>query len=484
VIVGIDIGTQSLKAVVVSDQLEILGEHSVGYQPAFPRPGWVEQDPALWEQAMKPAIAEALQKAKVQPDSVKAVGLAGQLDGCIAVDKDGVPLHPCLIWMDRRAEDEIAGLDADLVQRLGGVVLDASHLAAKIKWLKRHVPAARGAKCFHVPVSYLVSRLTGEHVIDHGTASTSMLYGLSAQAYVPKLLDHFGIAEHELPAARPAESIAGLLNSFGRELTGLPKGLPVAVGTGDDFSSALGAGLVEPGRLITVLGTAEVVGALHPTPVIDPLRLVETHAYSGGMYYIENPGWLSGGGLTWFTQTFGLPDFQTLDAEANVTKPGAEGILFLPALSGAMAPEWLASARGVFFGMTPSHGRGHLARALLEGTAFAMRDVLERVQSLGVHVEALRIVGGGARSSLWCQIRADIAGLPAEVPVRADTSPIGAALLAGAASGIFPDLVSAAGSLTHDMQIVEPRHDLKPLYDEGHQRYRDLFCALKPLFLR
>ena len=482
-IVGADIGTQSLKATVVSDQLEILGEHAVPYQPAFPRPGWAEQDPKLWERALKPAIQGALAAAKVSVLDVRALGLAGQLDGCVAIDGSGMPIHPCLIWMDRRAESEIEGIDADTIQRTGGVILDASHLAAKIRWLKRHVPAVAGARCFHVPVSYLVSRLTGQHVIDHATASTSMVYGLAAQSYDAELLRLFDLDEGELPMPLPAESVAGLLNDAGSALTGLPKDLPVAVGTGDDFSSALGAGLVSPGRFINVLGTAEVVGALFSKPIIDPDRLVETHAFSGGYYYIENPGWLSGGALTWFIKTFGVSDFAAMDAEAAQVESGAEGVLFLPALSGAMAPEWLASARGVFFGMTPSHGRGHLARAVLEGTSFAMRDVLERVRSLGVPVEALRIVGGGAKSELWCRMRSDLTGLPAEIPRHTDTSPIGAALLAGVASGVWPNLVKAAANLSQDMRVIEPRLDRKALYDQAHHRYRELFATLKPLFM-
>lgn len=482
-IVGADIGTQSLKATVVSDQLEILGEYSVSYQPAFPKPGWAEQEPQLWEKALGPAIGGALAAAGVSPDEVQALGLAGQLDGCVAVDAGGRPLHPCLIWMDRRAEAQVEGIDAETVLRTGGVVLDASHMAAKVKWLRQNVPAVDAARCFHVPVSYLVSRLTGRHVIDHATASTTMVYGLASQGYEPRLLEMFGISAHELPKPLPAESVAGELDDAGSKLTGLPRGLPVAVGTGDDFSSALGAGLVSPGRLINVLGTAEVVGALHPHPVIDQDRLVETHAYSGGQYYIENPGWLSGGALTWFATTFGLRDAPAINTEAEQIAPGAEGVVFLPALSGAMAPEWLASARGTFCGMSASHSRAHLARAVLEGTAFAMRDVLVRLQVLGVEIEALRVAGGGARSGLWCQIRADLTGLPVETPRHTDTSPIGAALLAGVASGVLPGLVEAASELGHDMRLIEPSHERKLLYDQAYRRYRELFAALKPFFV-
>jgi xylulokinase len=265
-------------------------------------------------------------------------------------------------------------------------------------------------------------------------------------------------------------------------LTGLPASIPVAVGTGDDFSSALGAGLVGTGRFINVLGTAEVTGALHPEPVIDPGRLVETHAFPGGQYYIENPGWLSGGALVWFRDTFRLESFEHLTVLAGQAPPGAGGIIFIPALSGAMAPEWIASARGAFYGLTPSHGTPHLARALLEGLAFAMRDVFDRTQVLGVRTQALRIAGGGARSGLWKQIRADLTGLPAETPVHTDTSAIGAALLAAKAAGLIGDIGEAVVALNPVADVVLPLARNREAYDNAYRRYRQVFSSLRPLF--
>lgn len=479
-IVGVDIGTQSLKAVVLAPEMKIIGGHAVPYQPSFPQAGWAEQDPLLWEGALLPAIHGALAQAKCQAHEVKAIGLGGQLDGCVAVDRQGMPLHPCLIWMDRRAD--IGGIDADQVHQTCGVVLDATHLAAKIRWLKANVPAVAQAVKFHVPVSYMVSRLTGVHAIDHATASTSMVYGLKAQSYDAALLGAFGIGEDELPKAMDAAAIAGSLTAQGAALTGLRTGIPVAVGTGDDFSSAIGAGLVDAGRFINVIGTAEVTGVLHPVPVFDPGRLVETHAFMGGQYYIENPGWLSGGALVWFRDTFRLESFEHLTALAAEAPPGAGGVTFIPALTGAMAPEWIASARGAFYGLTPSHGVPHLARALLEGLAFAMRDVFDRTGELGVSAEALRIVGGGARSALWKQIRADLIGLPAETPLHTDTSAIGAALLAAKAAGDIGDIGEAVRALNPVADVTLPLVRNREAYENAYRRYRQVFASLRPLF--
>lgn len=481
-IVGVDIGTQSLKAVVADERLTVRGEASRHYQPTFPRPGWAEQDPALWERALGPTIARALAASGAKPSRVKALGICGQLDGCVPVDENGRALAPGVIWMDRRADGELAGLSAERVREVNGVVLDATHMAAKIRWFKRHLPEPALVARFHQPVSYVVARLTGEHVFDHGLASTTMLYSLADRALDPGLLDLFELKAEELPALADADSLAGRLNASGAALTGLPVGVPVAVGTGDDFSNPLGGGLVAPGRLACTLGTAEVVGALNEAPKIDPRALVETHAYVEGLYFIENPGWLSGGALTWFAEVLRLGEARAIDRLAEAAPPGADGLAFLPALSGAMAPEWVATARGCYYGLTPAHGSAHLARATLEGCAYAMRDVLERLLEMGLEVAAILLLGGGARSAVWAEIRADLTGLPVEVPAVTDTSPLGAALLAAVAAGLQPDLFSAAGCLGGSAETIEPRPERKGAYDEAYRRYRRLFESLRPMF--
>lgn len=478
--VGVDIGTQSLKAVVCDEALAVRGEAAASYQPTFPRPGWAEQDPALWECALGPAIAGALDQAGVEAGDVTALGIAGQLDGCVPVDRDGAALGPALIWMDRRATAETADVDPALVLARAGVVLDATHMAAKVRWLRRNGPSA--AAVYHQPVSYLVARLTGARVMDHGLASTTMVYGLAKRAYDEALLAAFELTADLLPEVAEAAAPAGSLTAAGAAMTGLAVGLPVAVGTGDDFSNPLGAGLAAPGRVACALGTAEVVGALHPDPVIDRDALVETHAYAGGLYFVENPGWLSGGALTWFTGAHRLADAAELDSLAEHIPPGAEGLTFLPALSGAMAPQWVAGARGCYYGLTPAHGTGHMARAVLEGCAFAMRDVVERLRALGVEVSSLLLIGGGARSDVWAQIRADATGLPAEVPRYLDTSPIGAAILAAVAVGGWPSVAEAAAQVGQIARTVTPDPDRREAYDRAYERYRTLFECLRPLY--
>jgi xylulokinase len=483
-IVGIDIGTQSLKVAVTDRALRVLGEASTSYRPHFPQPGWAEQDPALWERALASTIGRALEQAGARPHEAVALGVCGQLDGCIAVDEDGAALSPCLIWMDRRAQAEIADVSAALIRARAGIVLDPGHMAAKIRWLKRHRADVAAAARFHQPVSYMVERLTGRAVMDHALASTSMVYGIERRGFDPALLDCFEIDGSELPDLAEADSAAGPLSARGAEITGLPAGIPVAVGTGDDFSTPLGAGLLAPGRLAVVLGTGEVVGTVHPSLMIDETGLVETHAYPGGSYFLENPGWLSGGAVAWLCELLSLDGFDAVEAAVAAAPPGAEGLTFIPALTGAMAPEWNAAARGCFYGLTPSHRRPHLARAVLEGCAFAMRDVADRLRDMGADIRSLLLLGGGARSRVWAQMRADIMRLPALTAQRVDSSPVGAAMLAAVAAGLVDDLRSAAALLQEPVTLLSPSPATRGVYETAYGRYRQLFQSVKPMFGR
>lgn len=478
-IVGVDIGTQSLKVTVVDEALRVMGSASSGYAVSFPAPGRAEQAPALWEAALAPTIAAALSAAGARPAEVIGLGIAGQLDGCVAVDGGNEPLGPCLIWMDRRASLPASKDLAGTIRRRCGIVADPGHMAAKIAWLKRH--GADGAARFHQPVSWMVAQLTGRSVMDRAVASTTMLYEFGGSTWSTELLEAFGVDAAELPEIAAAFEPAGTLNAHGARATGLPPGLPVAVGTGDDFSTPLGAGIVRPGRLACVLGTAEVVGALDDEARIDETNLLETHAYVDGCYFIENPGWYAGGAIDWFIRTHRLRGVDELNELAAQAPPGSDGVLFLPALGGAMAPEWNPDARGCFYGLSASHGPPHMARAVMEGCAFAMRDVVERLVEMKVPLQAVRLLGGGARSRLWAGIRADTVQLPVEVPAEVATSPIGAAVLAAVACGSSPDVSSAAAACDDVALTVRPGDGAD--YDDAYARYRALFEALKPMFM-
>lgn len=455
---------------VLGEDFALRGEHAVPCETAHPAAGQAEQDPRAWEKAMEAAVAGALAESGDGAGDVTALAIGGQLDGCVAVDKHGTPLHPALIWQDRRAVAELAGLDAKRTFELTGQVLDPSHLAPKARWLTQHV---KGIARFHQPVSYLVEQLTGVAVLDPAHASTTLLYDLARGVWSDELLAAFELDGSLLPTVAPATSVAGPLQ---RSLAGIPTGIPVAVGTGDDFATPLGAGLIKPGgRVAVVLGTAEVVGALAATPVRDAASspMVETHAYPTGCFFVENPGWLSGGAVRWTTRLLGLADDQALDRLAATAPPGADGVVFIPALTGAMTPVWRSHARGTLHGLAATHGPQHIARAVLEGLAFACRDVVERLATMGVVTDEILLLGGGSRSKLWRQIRADVLGRPHAIAPNPDSCPVGAALLAAVAGGYAAEIPAGP----EPTEIVQPQTTM----DEAYARYQKLVTQVASL---
>ena len=472
---GIDLGTQSTKAVVwePGPGRTVLGRGRSEHAAVFPRPGWAEQAPASWERGLAPAIGAALAEADRRPGDVAALAVAGQLDGLVAIDEGGRALGPCLIWLDRRAADCLPALDAGRFAALTGQVVDASHLAAKARWWDRHGGARAAA--FHQPVSYLVERLTGARVMDPALASTTMLHELERGDWSDELLDAFELTRARLPRLAPAHALAGALTAEGAALTGLRAGTPVAVGTGDDFATPLGGGLAA-GALAVVLGTAEVVGIRSADPRRDRARLVETHAYPAGGFFIENPGWLAGGAVRWLGELTGR-DAAALDLAASAAPVGAGGVAFLPALGGAMTPAWNPSARGAFVGLAPGHDAGHLTRALYEACAFAMQDVAVRLAELGLPARAIRLLGGGGRSRTWAQIKADASGVPVELAGDLDGCPLGAAMLAAVAAGLAPDVATASSWAPAPAATIEPIAAHADAMAEGHARYRRLHDA-------
>ncbi|MBL4636963.1 MAG: hypothetical protein JKY56_24130 [Kofleriaceae bacterium] len=479
-VLGIDIGTQSLKVIVVRDGV-VLGQSQSALMLSRPRPNWAQQDPLEWDRALPLAIAAALSQASVHAGEIAAIGIVGQLDGCLAVDRDGQALSDCLVWMDRRANAMLPAMSAaenEHFRQCTGLVMDGSHMAAKIKWLKTQGLPAEAR--FHQPTSYLVERLCGAFVMDSALASTTMLYSLSDEGYDEELLELFSVSRSEIPKIAAPGDIAGHLTSQGAALCGLPAGIPLAVGTGDDFATLLGAGITKPGPMLCTLGTAEVVGALSINKVIDSGGLLETHRFLD-KHYVENPGWLSGGALRWLGTILKIDSDAELDRSASCAPIGCDGLTFIPALSGAMAPSWQPAARGCFYGLTAGHTQSHMARAVLEGCAFAMRDVREGLLKMGLGTESIILLGGGAKSQLWAQMRSDLCQTELFASENDDSCALGAAILATAAYQ-ENDATSISQSWEVERVAYQPRPTLREPYQQAYGRYRQLFAALSPMW--
>jgi xylulokinase len=308
-------------------------------------------------------------------------------------------------------------------------------------------------------------------------------------------LEATGIDPRMLPELGDATKAVGSITAGFAEASGLSPDTVVAVGCGDEMAATLGAGVFEPGEVCDVVGTAEPVCAASAEPREDPTMLVECHPHADpDAWLLENPGFVSGGNLRWWRDQFALEErrneenglgdaYDQLSEEASRIPAGSDGLVFLPAMQGAMAPEWNGAARGVFYGLTLAHTRDHMTRAILEGSAFALRDILEAMGAAGLGVRRLTIVGGGAKGPLWRQIKADVTGLPVRVPESVETTATGAAILAAVGSGVHASVAEAVdGFVAFRPEEHEPDPAAREVYDEAYRRYRALYFALVPVF--
>jgi xylulokinase len=383
--------------------------------------------------------------------------------------------------MDRRAVAELAAAevhtDPERIRAITGANADPSHGAPKIAWLRGHVGPSPDA--YLLPASWVVAQLTGVRAVDPANASCLLLLDLERVAWSPELLAAFDVDVATLPAIRPATDVVGPLLGEVARAWGVPA-CPIVVGTGDEHAACVAAGILRPGPIGDIVGTAEPVAATAYTPIRDPDGLVETHAHvPAGRWLVEHPGFVSAGGVRWLAEdVLGVAQTE-IGALAAAAPAGAGGVGFLAALGGAMTPRWDPAVLGAFSGLSAGHDRRHLARALLEGCSYAVRDVVERLAELGLGGGAIRVVGGGARDATWLRIKADVTGRPVERLAEPEATALGAALLAATGIGWFADLDAAsAATLRLDPEVVEPEPATRALYDDGWAAHRARFDVL------
>ena len=488
-VIGCDVGSQGTKAILLSTTGDYIGEAYEGYSIDYPHPLWAEQPVERWLAALTLAIRRLLSESGVRAQNVRALSLATQVDGVIPIDATGQALHPAIIWMDRRASPQCErvrqDLDDEQIFQLTGLNLDASHVAPKIRWLADQQPEiyARTAH-FLLPGSYMAYALTGELGVDYSNASSTMLLDVHTKTWSARMCDAFGIDPNKLAPLGAATATLGQLRPDMAQNLGLSLETLVMIGCGDEHAACLGAGVTGPGIVGDIAGTAEPVCAASPVAAFDPTRLVETHCHADpDLWLLENPGFVSGGNYRWFRDQFAKGDnYASLDSEAARIPPGAEELTFLPSLMGAMAPTWNESARGTYAGFTLAHTRGHFVRALLEGSAYAVRDITTQMQIAGIELRELRVVSGGAKSRLWNQIKADVTGLPVKVPEITETTALGAAFLALVGIGAYASLSEASEHIVKIRESLDPDPAAQAIYTAAYERYRQTYFATLPVF--
>ncbi|TMD53272.1 MAG: xylulokinase [Chloroflexi bacterium] len=480
VLVGLDVGTTGVRVLAVNREGAIVASAGRRYALTMPRPGWTEQEPDDWWNAARDALSEV---AGAVEGRVDGIGLTGQMHGAVFLDGGGKSIRPAILWNDQRTEAQCREITAKvganrLLEVCGNPALTGFQ-APKLLWLREEEPDAyRRVARVLLPKDYIRYRLTGELATDPSDASGTLLLDLRSRAWSQELLDRLEVPREWLPAVVESSGQTGQVGRSLAEELGLGPHVPVAAGAGDNAAAAIGVGVVAPGVGVSSIGTSGVVFA--PSDAFTPDGAGRVHAFCHavpGGYHLMGVTLAAGAALEWWRGLFNPPSTPEQLAELAATAaPGSGGLLFLPYLYGERSPLLDPRARGAFVGLTASHGAAELTRAVMEGVVFSLRESLEIIAELAP-VEAIRATGGGARSRLWAQLQADVYNRPVALMGVEEGAAYGAALLAGVAAAIYPDL-EAASQLTRVRETIEPDRSTRSVYDELFGTYLTLYPGL------
>jgi xylulokinase len=490
-VLGIDVSTTATKAILIDPEGVVRGIGTAEYGVSMPQPLWSEQDPESWWTAARQAIPAALAAATATGDDVKAIGLTGQMHGAVLLDTHGAVLRPAILWNDQRTAaecDEIREvIGFDRLIEISGNDAITGLTAPKLLWVRRHEPAV-WARIAHVllPKDYLRLRLTGDYAMDKADGSGTLLFDLAARTWSSELLASLGLDAAWFPPTFEGPEVTGSLTREAAAATGLRAGTPVVAGGGDQSANAVGVGVVDAGAVALSLGTSGVIFAASDDPARDARGRVHAFCHAApARWHLMSVMLSAAGSLRWIRDALAPgEDFGALTATAADVEAAADGLFFLPYLSGERSPHPDPLARGAFVGLALRHDRRHLVRAVLEGVAFGLRDGLDLMLDAGVPRPAqIRASGGGLASPAWRQILADV--LEAELVTTSTTegAAYGAALLAAVGASWFEDVADAAGAMVRTTHAAEPGPSASDTAD-ALAAFRELYPALAPTFHR
>jgi sugar (pentulose or hexulose) kinase len=497
---AIDVGTTAVKAGLFTAEGACLASAGYDYTLQTPRVDYIELDAEVYWQATCDVVQRVLQTTRPQMGSaVQAIAVSSQGETTIAVDADGRPLHPALVWLDNRATRQAQQLEqilgAQVYARTGIPDVNASWTACKIAWLRDNQPEVfHAAHKFLLVQDFIVQRLTGRFVTDGAISCTTLLYDILEHRWWPLALDAVGLDAQRLADIERPGGVAGRLTTKAAQELGLSPGVPVVLGGMDQSAGAVGAGTLNEKVISETTGGALAIQAAVSRPDVDPSGRIPVYVHSAPGQYLFVPTSDTGGmAFKWFRNVFGEAEIQRasasqedaydlLTAQAAAVEAGSEGLIMLPHLTGAYSPEYNPFARGVFYGFTLYHQKGHFVRAVLEAIAYMLRRNLELIAGAGVHPVEVRSTGGGALSPLWRQIKADVLNLPVVSLQESNTALLGNAMLGALAVGTFDSLEQAASSMVRVADRLEPQPVNVPVYEQAYQRYCQLNDNLDPLF--
>jgi xylulokinase len=499
-LLGIDVSTTGAKALVISEQGDVVASATEEYPLYTPHPQWSEQKPEDWWHGTRQAIQRVLAAPGVTSADIEGIGLTGQMHGLVLLDSSDQVVRPAILWNDQRTGAQCA----EITRSAGGIEsllrLTANPVlpgftAPKIVWVRENEPSVY-ERTAHVllPKDYIRFRLTGEFATEVSDASGTSLFDVANRRWSSQMADLVQVPMDWLPRCTESPVVSGEITRAAAQVTGLRPGTPVVGGGGDQAAQAVGSGVVRSGIISVTSGTSGVVFAFEDAYAVEPQGRVHVFCHAvPGKWHAMGVMLSAGGAFRWFRDALGAPEilaaaetgadpYDLLVEGAAKVPEGAEGLLFLPYLTGERTPHPDPNARGAFVGLTLRHGKGHMVRALLEGVSFGLRDSLELIRGLGVPIEQVRASGGGARSSLWRQIQADIFNTDLVVVNVTEGAAFGAALLAGVGAGTYTDVQEAVDTTIRVVSRTEPREVAAEEYQRLYPLYRGLYGALKPTF--
>ena len=484
---GIDIGTGGSRAVIIDVDGKVLASATEEHAAfASPQIGWAEQDPRDWWRASVAAIRKVLSLIDLGADAIGAVSFSGQMHGSVFLDEKDEVIRPALLWCDQRTEKQCA----EITEKIGATRLIelvsnpaiTGFTLPKILWLRENEPENWSrVSSILLPKDYVRLCLTGDKASDVADSSGTLLFDVVNRRWSQEMLDAMEIGRDLMPPVYESIEITGKVSTAGAEATGLKAGTPVIAGAGDNAAGAIGMGIVRPGTVSATIGTSGVVFVVTEKPTLDLKGRTHTLCHAiPDRWHMTGVTLGAGLSLKWFRDNFGGGvDFETLGEEASRVSAGSEGAIWLPYLMGERTPHLDPHARAAFVGLTASHTRGHLTRAVMEGVAFSLRDAFEIFRSLGADINAIRLGGGGSHSPVWRQIQADVYGQKVQTIEADEGAAFGAAILAGVGVRAWNSVDEACEKTIRIADTIETKDEARAVLDKNYETYKKLYPALK-----
>jgi xylulokinase len=496
---GIDVGTGGTRALVIDAQGNVVASASAEHQHfASPKPGWAEQDPRDWWQACGAAVRMALETSAIRAEDIACVGFSGQMHGAVLLDASDEVVRPALIWCDQRSEAQSVELEKlfgrEALIRLTCNPPLTNFTLTKFLWVRENEPQA-WARVAHVmlPKDYVRFRLTGERAIDMADASGTLLLDVANRRWSKEVLAKTGIKDSLLPALFESPEVCGKVSAAGANATGLRAGTPVVAGAGDQAAGAVGMGIARVGAVSATIGTSGVVFASTDRPAMDPAGRLHTFCHAiPGRWHVMGVTQAAGLSLRWYRDNFGAASpgmqkkngrdpYDVFAEEAAAAPAGSEGALWAPYLMGERTPHLDPNARAALVGLTASHTRAHVIRAILEGVAFSLKDSFTIFDEMKIPVTSIRLGGGGARSPLWRQIQADVYGREVEIVAAEEGAAYGAAILAGTGAGAWSSVEQACDAIVRVAKRIAPNQKDSATMQTAYGSFRKIYQALRQL---